>query len=245
MKSEPDYLNLKQKFINEIIAQMEPEQFNSTEKDIINEILNIAFSKAADSLSMMMGGKKILIKSPDVHFVKPNEYVDSSTYKNQKNIALVYSDIEGEVIQGSTLLMFSEKDRAAIIDSAMDIKPDTEEEYRLIEESFLMEVGNILIASIVTQYSNIFRIPLTGGVPYLEFGDIESVEHVILDCPYYESLKEQLFRELKTILPYKNLKELIQAPRLEKVCAVLGDPKITGKNSDLLKEKTQEYYKST
>ena len=133
------------------------------QNDILKELFNISLSKAADSLSFFIRNK-IFIKDLQLDSDNPSNIELISEQFNDANVVLKTS-IKGE-FTAETYLLFSDQDITNFFKVAHPINPDAKLEDELSRE-FLLEVDNILTASVVTELSNILDIGIYGDVPQL------------------------------------------------------------------------------
>ena len=152
-------------------------KFNSTEIDIISEIISISFAKAADSFAMM-ANKKILIKHFDLTITEPEMFAIDSDYANDENLAIVLSDIVGD-FKGQSALLFNRKDRETLATACLGTAFSRDRGFREMEGEFLKEMGNVLTGSLITQFCNILKVNMYGTVPKLEYGSITDLKKTI------------------------------------------------------------------
>jgi len=153
------------------------KKFNTTELDIIREIVSIAFVKSADSFAMM-AHEKILISYADFQLTQPTKVFVNSNYEMNDELVNIISDLAGD-LNGKTMLLFNKTDRKNVVKSCMGLEYSEDEEFKKIEEAFLLEFGNIITGSIVTQLSNIFNLNIHGKVPSIQKGMISNIRDTI------------------------------------------------------------------
>ena len=176
-------------------------KFSPTELDIIKEIISIAFSKSADSFALM-AKQKILISYADLRFTQPPKVLINSDYDPKEELITVISDLIGD-LTGKIILVFNKTDRKILVKSCMDMEYAEDEEFKKMEEAFLLEFGNILTGSIVTQFSNIFHLSMHGKVPFIQSGLITNImDYVSKDC----ELNSSMILTIQTEFVIKNIK---------------------------------------
>lgn len=138
---------------------------NRVELDITREIVNIGLSKSADSLSFFIKEKTFIklidlkINSVDCKFV---------SLKNDSNKCyLLTTEIIGD-LKGKAFLIFNEAEVEKIINSNLpeSVKNNPVEKANMTN-AFLLEIDNIITASVITQFANILQCKIYGGVPSL------------------------------------------------------------------------------
>jgi chemotaxis protein CheY-P-specific phosphatase CheC len=140
-------------------------ELNQIELDITKEIINIGISKAADSFSFFIKGK-VMIRLMDIQVNFDNYFPLSRKYPMNQNYLLT-TIIKGE-LKGQAYLLFTEEEASKIVDANMpeSIRNDPEAKTQMTV-GFLLEIDNIITASVVTQFSNIFQRKMYGDVPSL------------------------------------------------------------------------------
>ncbi len=146
---------------------------NETEKEILKEIVNIALAKAADAFAII-AREKVLINAPRIEIVEV-EKVSNTVPEYEKFNIIIQSSLTG-ILSGKTFLLFSDEqaDRLSeICLGTLNLKNDTNNDF--MRRSLLLEIGNIITGSLVTQLSNILKVELFGSVPELKNNIIGNV----------------------------------------------------------------------
>ncbi len=140
--------------------------FSDEEKDILQEIMNIAFGNATADLASIID-IYVVLSIPDIKVIRSGdlpEYINKTIYKfDETNI--VEQKFWGD-FKGSALLVFPQTEGAEIIDILNESKDDN---IRLKEVSheneILMELGNILIGACVGKFSDLLNTFVTYSPP--------------------------------------------------------------------------------
>ncbi len=141
---------------------------NITERElaVAREIVNKGLLKAAESLSFFMK-EKIELDEMGYSFNTPPSPADFTT-KTGENIQLLLTEVIGE-LKGVCCLIFSEEEanklRSTALPPEIRNNPDIMAE---MSDGILLEVDNIISASVITQFSNILKHKVYGGVPHLK-----------------------------------------------------------------------------
>ena len=150
--------------------------FNKIELDLATEVINIALSKAADSLSFFTR-EKVVIRSKDLVFseIHENKLFNKSSYP----LTILSTQIRGEMT-GYCYLIFNntEVDQLSKI-SFSDTILNNPDQLKEMSKAMLMEVDNIITAAVVTQFSNLFKLEMHGYVPEYLSGNKEEVDTFI------------------------------------------------------------------
>ena len=142
------------------------EILNNTELNAAKLIINQGFSKAAESLSFFMKEK---IRFNELSFsVNKVEKEINFTAKQGQNIHLLITNVIGE-LKGVCFLIFSEEEANKLRQTALP-KEVLENPAMMSEmsDAIMLEVDNIISASVITQFSNILQHKIYGGVPELK-----------------------------------------------------------------------------
>jgi chemotaxis protein CheY-P-specific phosphatase CheC len=159
---------------------------NSNELNTAREIVNTGLLKAAESLSFFMK-EKISLDDMDLNFNKSSIPADF-TSKNGDNIHLLLTNIIGE-LKGVCCLIFSEEEadklRHTALPPEVTSNPEIMNEMR---DGILLEVDNIISASVITQFSNILKHKIYGGVPAIKKLNREQLNQYVK-----EKLEDDMF----------------------------------------------------
>ena len=141
-------------------------ELNKVELDITKEIINIALSKAADSLSFFIK-EKVLIQLLDLKMDSHN-YAPLSKKNGTQKSYLLTTHIKGD-ISGKAYLVFNEAEVEKLVEANLpdSIKSNPVEKANMTD-AILLEVDNIITASVITQFANILQCKLYGDVPQLD-----------------------------------------------------------------------------
>ncbi|MGZ3862949.1 MAG: hypothetical protein ACXVPN_11100 [Bacteroidia bacterium] len=142
------------------------KEINQAELNTAKEIISAGLSRAAESLSFFMK-EKISLDEMDYSF---NMDSGSSNYisKTGNNIHLLITEVIGE-LKGICCLIFSEAEAERLRQTALP--PEIINNPSIMQEmsdGILLEVDNIISASVITQFSNILKHKIHGGVPAIK-----------------------------------------------------------------------------
>lgn len=144
-----------------------------------NEIVNKGLLKAAESLSFFMK-EKISLAEMDYNYINTIPS-DSLIYKNGDNLHLLITEIIGE-LKGVCCLIFSEDEANKLRQTALPPEiinnPDI---MREMSDGILLEVDNIISASVITQFSNILKCKIYGDVPRIKKLNTKEVNEYVKD----------------------------------------------------------------
>lgn len=178
--------------------EREVRHITEEEKDILQEIMNIAFGKAAADLAEVIN-IFVVLSVPSIQILKGaelpgylrGEILDSS------NISIVEQNFRGE-FRGSAFLVFPAGAGKELISL---LEADNEEVFEsdsidLLEKETLMEVGNILIAACVGKMSELLGDVVTYSPPkvVIENQPHEIIPNNLFDPEYSAIVMKTLFR---------------------------------------------------
>lgn len=143
------------------------------------EIVNIGLAKAADSLSFFMH-EKILIRSVDFEIVEVNDS-NFFTKDDGKENYILTTEVIGE-LQGVCYLIFTKEEADRIFKISLpESITSSEESMKEMGPAILLEIDNIVSASVITQFSNLLNYKVYGGVPGLSEKTLTAFKGDILE----------------------------------------------------------------
>lgn len=136
---------------------------NNKGLEFIKEVIEIGLEKAATALSMLLGEK--VLSSPEFLFEqKVTKDYFKERFQHEKAYYLVITKVEGE-LGAESFLIFDNENAKNLWDK---ILPDKDREDRSMREAALLEIDNILTATVVTEFANHLAIKAYGDIPTLE-----------------------------------------------------------------------------
>lgn len=147
---------------------------NHVEKDVAREVINIALSKSADSLSFFVKGK-VLIGPVEFDVLEMINPVSFRKQLTEEKHYVLSTELKGE-LEGECFLVFSATEVEQLLKIMMPDILEKEEAFRKeVEQGFLLELDNIVSASVITQISNILKYEFYGDVPKMDILNPEQV----------------------------------------------------------------------
>jgi chemotaxis protein CheC len=147
---------------------------NENQKDALSELINIAFSRTAASLSELTGNR-IILEPPKVDIVPIDELQDRLLKEINGDVATVHQIFSGPV-SGDALLLLDYQ--GAIKLASLVSGEDLEVDYMTPSlKEVLMEIGNILLNACLGMFGNLLQLHITFSVPKIH---LESL-NVMLD----------------------------------------------------------------
>ncbi|MDH5475234.1 MAG: hypothetical protein OEX22_06045 [Cyclobacteriaceae bacterium] len=146
------------------------EDINLLEQDAFIEIASIGLSKSADSLSQIIN-EKVLLKTTKMG-ISIRERLEKS---DTNDFTVLTTRIMGEH-EGICILIFSQEDALNIQKKCL---PGSEE--KEMREALLLEIDNIISASVITQLANILDLKIYGDVPQITSLNLEELKQHLYD----------------------------------------------------------------
>lgn len=148
-------------------------QLSVDQQDVLNELINIGFGRAASSLSMLVN-QRIVLNVPQLQ-ICPLEQIGSSLKElTNKDLINVHQVFHGKLTGHAMLLMDIQS--AAVFEDLMNGGPGKTGPITPSVQEALAEVGNIVINAFLGAFGNLLKIHLAFTVPSLR---VETLVHMI------------------------------------------------------------------
>jgi len=136
------------------------------ERQIANEIVNLGLQKAAESMAFFTK-EKVELKGIDVKQEGISKIDSIFPCDTNETKYVLTTEIKGD-LKGICYLIFSEQEVNKILGVSLpkSILEDPEK-LAVMSDAILLEMDNIIVASVVTQFSNSFQYKMYGDVPRL------------------------------------------------------------------------------
>lgn len=148
------------------------------QRDALTEVINIAFSRTANSLSELTGDR-IILNPPRVDIVPIEELSEKLGKELNGEVATVHQIFSGPVAGDALLLLDYE---GAIKLSAL-VSGEEEVDYTYLTSSLkevLMEVGNILLNSCLGMFGNILNLHISFSIPKVHLDQLNSILETLI-----------------------------------------------------------------
>jgi chemotaxis protein CheY-P-specific phosphatase CheC len=145
---------------------------NSIQQKNIGLIMNKGFEKAAKSFSMLVNRPLSFsyLNMILVHHDQEFSYMSGQ----QGNLMVLTTNMIGE-LSGKSYLILNEQERAEICQS---VSPTKELDIKL-QEALLLEIDNIVSASVIGQLADELGIEVYGDVPHLQYVKSEKIQEFL------------------------------------------------------------------
>lgn len=152
--------------------------YSTIELDIAKEIINVGLGKAADSFSFFTFDK-VIIRGLDFKFKNLEKINDISNKSEIETLYVLSTEILGE-LKGVCYLILSENEVNKLHEVCLPTSiRNNPEALKEMGDAVLLEMDNIIVASVVTQFSNFFNYKMYGDVPKLSKTIYKGFEQIV------------------------------------------------------------------
>ncbi len=147
------------------------------QKDAITEVINIAFGRAADSLSQITG-QRVLLEVPKISILPISQLVEALSEYVKGELVTIHQIFTGTV-SGDAMLLLDYQ-------SALELNNLLSEETLKIERitgsarDILTEVGNIILNACLGTFSNLLHFKILFSVPRLQLSELDTMMNSIV-----------------------------------------------------------------
>jgi len=173
---------------------------NLQQESFIKEIMESGFHKAAKAFSAM-AKTEVSIESLMLKYLEHPDQVNS-ILPNSNSLVVLTTDMIGE-LKGKSYLVFSEEEshKIALACSPIPLLSGQTE----FEDAILLEIDNILSASVITQVSNKLNLKIYGDIPSLKKSNYNDVLAILKkDFSHYQTNSQELMLVSSTHFSFKN-----------------------------------------
>lgn len=147
----------------------------NTEKDYLTELVNMAVGQAASVLNTLLENH-ISLQVPSIHITSAADLINLKVIKELKgkSFSSVRLDFEG-IISGSASLIFSKEDSSKLISILACDADLANEDIDELHESTILEVGNIVINSLIGSICNLLDGHVDYDIPEFQIINLDTV----------------------------------------------------------------------
>jgi chemotaxis protein CheC len=146
------------------------------QQDGLTELINIAFSRTAASLSELTS-QRVLLDVPDVGVHPSTELVQALAEMIQSDVATVHQVFQGPM-DGDALLLL-DYDSALLLTALLTNEPSGDRLDSSARE-VLTEVGNILLNACLSMFGDLLHVHLAFSVPRLKVEVLQVMLHDLI-----------------------------------------------------------------
>ena len=140
------------------------------QSEALKEILNMGAGKAAASLAALTG-EHFILSVPSVSLYTVEE-LEENTMQGESNRTIMLH--VGGDLRGFTSMVFSIGSARRLLSNVLEGELN-EEEIEILEESALMELGNVVVGAIVGVFANTLNLNLQFSTPTLLNGYVKDL----------------------------------------------------------------------
>jgi chemotaxis protein CheY-P-specific phosphatase CheC len=144
----------------------------------ISQVMNKGFGRAATSFSQMINRPVSFAHSSTVIVQSVREF--SYTPEDEGKVMVLTTGMIGE-IRGKSFLIISEQEQKEICQAVSPSQPLSVQ----YQQALLLEIDNIVSASVISQIANDFSVQIYGDVPMMKFMESADIRKYL--CEYLES----------------------------------------------------------
>jgi chemotaxis protein CheC len=146
--------------------------------DALVEVLNIGSSKAAKLLSRLMNAT-IEVSIPTIKYIDLAENDRQAITSLGADMSYVYQQLTGDV-NGCAIFVYSDEQAQFLVKPILDkVKHFADKQVCSIEKEAMLEIGNILISTVMSGIMNMLNTTVKIGVPlYGKSSDDLIVDHL-------------------------------------------------------------------
>lgn len=147
-------------------------ELTETQKDALSELINIAFSRTAASLSELTG-HRVLLEVPKVAIFPINELGAALAEFLPAEVATVHQVFSGPVTGDAFLLLNYEG--AVTLTALLTDEQLKSERLNTSAREVLTEVGNILLNACLGMFGNLLQVHITFSIPRLHLETLDAL----------------------------------------------------------------------
>jgi len=147
-------------------------ELTERQKDALSELINIAFSRTAASLSELTG-HRVLLDVPEVAIFPISELAEELSKFLPAEVATVHQVFTGPVTGDALLLM--NYDGAITLTELLTDERSRSDRLNLSAREVLTEVGNILLNACLGVFGNLLQVHVSFSVPRLHLETLEAL----------------------------------------------------------------------
>jgi chemotaxis protein CheC len=148
------------------------KQLTTVQRDALVELLNIAFGRAAASLSKLTG-HRVQLEVPQVTMCAMDELSNHLRPMIQGEVASVHQIFSGSVVGDALLILDGQS--ASILKELLTNEPALPLQIDASAREVVTEVGNILLNACLGTFGNVLKVQVSFSVPHLTLESLEGV----------------------------------------------------------------------
>ncbi|MDO1451261.1 hypothetical protein Q0590_33615 [Rhodocytophaga aerolata] len=138
------------------------------EFEVAKKLLHLALDNAAAAFSKM-AMDQVLVKNFDIYILEKDSFAKTINPQSERSYFILTTEMKGD-LSAKSYLIFDQLDISKI--NKLFLNQDTHSingELTPLQQSILLELDNIISASMITQIANLLNVFVYGDVPYLDY----------------------------------------------------------------------------
>jgi len=183
-------------------------KLSTIQSDAIQELGNIGAAHAATTLSQMLGST-IEMSVPAVNVVDLSHLAD---YMGEESAAMVAFELQGDIAHGGYILFYITRESAIRMTNTMLGLTETNRPLSEMDESALLEVGNIMVSSFLDATAELLGFVMLPSPPALTIDMAHAAMQSLIAQMQEETNEVLLFSTELTCEEYKVDSDIIMMP---------------------------------
>lgn len=143
----------------------------SEQEDALIEVVNVGISKSAKVLSNLLK-QAVKVSIPEIQLLDLNQIPLEDIFNYQNAISYVYQHLSGG-IKGCIFLVYQDKQIDIFMSPILEKARQADANVELIEREGMLEVGNILVSSLLSGMVNMLKTNVSIGAPLYGHTSVE------------------------------------------------------------------------
>jgi chemotaxis protein CheC len=165
-------------------------EFTPFQVDALQELANIGAAHSATTLSQMLNSQ-ISMSVPEINII---DIADVGDFVSDEITTLVVFELQGDIPHGGFLILHFPRDSAIRTAHVLLGRPESEDSLTEMDQSAIVEVGNIMISSFLSATSDLLGFIMLPSPPAL----VVDMAHAAI-----ESLIAQMIVEVDDVILFR------------------------------------------
>lgn len=183
-------------------------KLSTIQSDAIQELGNIGAAHAATTLSQMLGST-IEMSVPAVTVVELSHLAE---YMGEESAAMVAFELQGDIPHGGYILFYITRESAIRMTNTMLGQTDTNRPLSEMDESALLEVGNIMVSAFLDATAELLGFVMLPSPPSLTIDMAHAAMQSLIAQMQEDTNEVLLFSTELTCEEYKVDSDIIMMP---------------------------------
>ena len=193
-------------------------KLSTIQADAIQELGNIGAAHAATTLSQMLGST-IEMSVPAVNVVDLSHLAD---YMGEESAAMVAFELQGDIAHGGYILFYITRESAIRMTNAMLGLTETNRPLSEMDESALLEVGNIMVSAFLDATAELLGFVMLPSPPALTIDMAHAAMQSLIAQMQEETNEVLLFSTELICEEYKVDSDIIMMPERSTLNRIIG-----------------------